>query len=365
MNDTDVLIIGGGPAGTSAALALDAGQRAVIVDKRKAPWSKPCDGVLTPASQSVLKSFGIDPIRDLGANSVPMLRVLDFDNGRESQICLPNHLIVPRMALDQTLQRQVADRTDVEFLDSTWVLRVHPDAEGFTMDVLREGKRSELRTRLLVDASGAYGISRRSTCRPLPCVLACQHWYRPENSIVRFDWIFDHSATPFYLWAINNGSALALGAIVPIEKPRQGSWAIENRLKTTLGIQGQPYRTETALMAMPAGPQHFWFGSGRLFAAGEAAGLINSGTGEGISFGLRSGRICGRAIAAARGSEAMASRIYREHIAGVVRECERKACHARRLFDPRSRGELSSEELLASVKCSEVPEWVTSLAARA
>ena len=118
-------------------------------------------------------------------------------------------------------------------------------------------------------------------------------------------------------------------------------------------------------MAMPAGLEHLWFGTGRLFAAGEAAGLINAGTAEGISFGLRSGTICGRAIARAHGEETAASRIYREQIAGVVRECERKACHARHLFDPRSRGELSSQDLLVSVKPSGIPEWATSLAARA
>src|SRR6516164_9248552 len=158
MNGVDVFIVGGGPAGIATALALDSGQRTLIADQRKAPWRKPCDGVLTPASQSVLKAIGIDPIRDFGARPVPALRVIDSDNGRESEITLSGHVIVPRSALDERLQRLAKARDNIRFLDSTRVLRICPHGEGFAIEVLREGRCVEIRPRLLVDASGAFGF---------------------------------------------------------------------------------------------------------------------------------------------------------------------------------------------------------------
>src|SRR5438093_13069045 len=47
----DVIVVGGGPAGAAVALTQPPGRRILIVDRRRAPWRKPCDGILTPMSR--------------------------------------------------------------------------------------------------------------------------------------------------------------------------------------------------------------------------------------------------------------------------------------------------------------------------
>ena len=59
MDSCDVLIVGGGPAGSSCAWGLrSSGLRVVILDKAKFPRNKVCGGWITP---SVLQALAIDP----------------------------------------------------------------------------------------------------------------------------------------------------------------------------------------------------------------------------------------------------------------------------------------------------------------
>jgi 2-polyprenyl-6-methoxyphenol hydroxylase-like FAD-dependent oxidoreductase len=59
---TDVLIVGGGPAGLSAAIAARAkGLRVTLVDFRKPPVDKPCGEGLLPDAVKALRELGVDP----------------------------------------------------------------------------------------------------------------------------------------------------------------------------------------------------------------------------------------------------------------------------------------------------------------
>ena len=61
MMQTDVLIVGGGPAGLSAAIAASKkGFRVTVVDARKGPIDKPCGEGLLPEAVSALRVLGIE-----------------------------------------------------------------------------------------------------------------------------------------------------------------------------------------------------------------------------------------------------------------------------------------------------------------
>src|SRR3954453_5538946 len=62
MADFDVAIIGGGPAGSTAAYRLaTAGARVLLVDKATFPRDKPCGGGVTGRAARLLP-FSIEPV---------------------------------------------------------------------------------------------------------------------------------------------------------------------------------------------------------------------------------------------------------------------------------------------------------------
>ena len=77
MLDAEVLIVGGGPAGSSAAVALArAGVDVLIVDRARFPRDKPCAEYLSPEASRVLDAMGVlDRVEQSGAAALMGVRV--------------------------------------------------------------------------------------------------------------------------------------------------------------------------------------------------------------------------------------------------------------------------------------------------
>ena len=73
--DTDVLVIGGGPAGSSVAIALSrAGHRVHQIEKRAEPRLKACGDVLMPSALSELDRLGVD-VAPISGHALPAISV--------------------------------------------------------------------------------------------------------------------------------------------------------------------------------------------------------------------------------------------------------------------------------------------------
>ena len=77
MLDAEVLIVGGGPAGSSAAFALaSAGVDVLIVDRARFPRDKPCAEYLSPEASRILDAMGVlDHVEQSGAAALIGVRV--------------------------------------------------------------------------------------------------------------------------------------------------------------------------------------------------------------------------------------------------------------------------------------------------
>src|SRR5512146_2005721 len=77
MLDAEVLIVGGGPAGSSAAVALArAGVDVLIVDRARFPRDKPCAEYLSPEASRILDAMGVlDHVEQSGAAALIGVRV--------------------------------------------------------------------------------------------------------------------------------------------------------------------------------------------------------------------------------------------------------------------------------------------------
>lgn len=84
MDEVDVLIVGGGPAGATAARILSAKYSVMVLEKKLPGASKLCGGLLAPAAQKALDGLGL--VLPESVKVEPQLRTVravDWDSGLE------------------------------------------------------------------------------------------------------------------------------------------------------------------------------------------------------------------------------------------------------------------------------------------
>lgn len=98
----DVLIVGGGPAGAAAAIALARrGAEVLLVERRAFPRSKVCGGCLGPRAIACLNQLDIDPLLLAGAARLDRVRIAVRQ--ARAELPLPAGVAVDRAALDMEL----------------------------------------------------------------------------------------------------------------------------------------------------------------------------------------------------------------------------------------------------------------------
>lgn len=106
---SDVLVVGGGPAGLSAAIAARAkGFRVTLVDSRRPPLDKTCGEGLLPESVSALRALGID-FNDARNFPFTGIRFSDSDSSVASKFCGATAYGVRRTTLHRLLAERAAE----------------------------------------------------------------------------------------------------------------------------------------------------------------------------------------------------------------------------------------------------------------
>lgn len=153
MRRTPPLIVGAGPAGCAAAVALAAeGVRPLLIDRDAEPRDVLCGGFLSWRTAEQLRAIGVDP-RGLGARRVARLAL--FSQDREVAVPLPAPAFsLSRRALDGALQRRALEFGAALEVDSIRAL------DGGTAI----GRKREWQGDSLFLASGKHDV--RGTGRP-------------------------------------------------------------------------------------------------------------------------------------------------------------------------------------------------------
>jgi flavin-dependent dehydrogenase len=150
--DTDVLIVGGGPAGLAAAIAARGkGLRATVADCRLPPIDKTCGEGLMPEAVRALEALGvaIDPGR---AAPFRGIRFLDADSTVDASFPSGQGLGVRRTALHEALVR----RAEEAGVSIEWGVRVEGLCDG---GIVIAGR--ERRCRWVIGADGRDSRVRR------------------------------------------------------------------------------------------------------------------------------------------------------------------------------------------------------------
>jgi geranylgeranyl reductase family protein len=289
----DVAVIGAGPAGAAAALAAArAGARTVLLEREQIPRYKRCGGGMIGASQAAVTAAGVD----LAALALDRVGRVTFTSRgragftRDAEPFLP---MVLRADLDAALV-QTALAAGAE-------LRTGVTVTGYEQDTaeVRLTTRDGIVTAGAVvgaDGSGSRAAAHVGVvCDQVDLGLEAELPTPPAT-----DWtgraLLDWGPVPgSYGWVFPKGDTLTVG-VIGDRRRGEAMRAYYRSFVAGLGLDLATAHVDGGHLTRVRAP-----GSrlvrGRVLVAGDAAGLLEPWTREGISFALRSGTLAGAAAA--------------------------------------------------------------------
>ncbi|ONK16205.1 putative oxidoreductase [Streptomyces sp. MP131-18] len=308
----DVVVVGAGPGGASAArAAAEAGRRVLLVEKAELPRYKTCGGgIIGPSRDALPPGFEL-PLRD-------RVHAVTFSlNGRLARTRRSKRMLfglVNRPEFDQRLV-EAAVKAGAELRTGTTVSRVEqhgpavPDRR--TVAVVLAGGETLL-ARAVVGADGsASRIGAHVGVRLGQVDLGLEAEIPVPPEVAR-DWagrvLIDWGPLPgSYGWVFPKGDTLTVGVISARGEGAATKRYLEDFI-ARLGLAGfEPSISSGHLTRCRTDDSPL--SRGRVLVCGDAAGLLEPWTREGISFALRSGRLAGQwAVRIAEAGDAVDAR---------------------------------------------------------
>ncbi len=315
----DVLIVGAGPAGSGLAYLLASqGHAVLLVDKAAFPRDKTCGDGLSPRALRVLRAMGLLP-QVLRAGCQVRRIMLFAPNGRPLESAVPVvgdqpdfAAVLPRTILDNLLRAHAAS-AGAEFragVTATDLLRAGEAVAGVRAST--PAGPAELRARVTVLATGAstavleragllpappaFGRAARTYFENVQGLSGAVEFHFDSVPLPGYGWVFPTSATSANVGA---GYFVRAGQRPPRASPRQAFddfvanpyvAGVLRGARATAPVKGYPLRFDfpTVRLAYPG-----------LLLVGEAAGLVNPLTGEGIDYALESAEVAGQVVSQA------------------------------------------------------------------
>lgn len=317
----DAAVIGAGPAGSTAAAELARrGRSVVLLEKAQLPRYKTCGGgILHRAFQGLPPAAAAVVEREFHAVDLYFQpEGLHFTARRPE----PLVRMTMRSDLDHLLARE-AERLGARLLPGCPVQAVVPKTETVALTTPQE----VVEARFVIAADGVHSPTARACgWGPLPRLAPALEWeiavppaaFARLSRQARFDFGFIEAG---YAWVFPKQQHLSAGILTTSRTQVNLAARLEDYLRA-MGVQTME-RVEKHGYVIPLEPRREQLARRRVLLTGDAAGLVDPITAEGISHALLSGRLAAQAVAEAGPDaadvEGRYTALLEEHLLGELR----------------------------------------------
>ncbi|MGW0243998.1 geranylgeranyl reductase family protein [Micromonospora chalcea] len=290
----DLVVVGGGPAGLSAAhAAARSGVRTLVVERATHPRYKTCGGGLIGTSLAEVADRLEVPAHDR-VDRITFTR----DGRRAFTRRHPSPLVtmIRREEFDDRL-RAAAVTAGAQVREGVAVRAVEQDPDEVRVR-LADGE--VVRARAVIGADGSSGVTARHVGVRFRQVDLGLELELPVDGAERERWrgrvLLDWGPLPgSYAWVFPKGDRLTVG-VISARGDGDRTRAYLRDFTDRLGLSGvTPEHDSGHLTRCRADDSPLR--RGRVLVAGDAGGLLEPWSREGISYALRSGRLAGEAVA--------------------------------------------------------------------
>jgi geranylgeranyl reductase family protein len=297
----DLVVVGAGPAGATTALAAlhaDPSMSVLLLDRSDFPRDKSCGDGIAPHCFGALASVGVAGVE---AGWTPLTH-LELARGAESvarPMARPVH-VIPREVFDARLVERAVERGATFRRERVASVDQLPDAG------------------VVVGADGAHSVVRAHLGLPTGRRALAIRGYAPTPAARRGTQVIRYGdrRQPAYAWAFDRGDGLSnigYGELLPTDSEGEAPsrQLLLDQLEELLpGYDGGHWKGHH----LPLSGWRWAQPDGRVLLTGDAAGLINPMTGEGIYYAIVTGIAAGQAAVRARHDPPAAGALHRHAV---------------------------------------------------